>query len=345
MINNQDLAYHLSDLSYRYDNDFKLEISDLAIKRNQITTLIGSNGSGKSTLLNLLAFLQTPDQGELTFFDQKLNQKSNNQSDQKTVLSLRRNVALVSQNPYLLKGTVEENIALGLNFRGQPKTVQKSQIDQVLKQVGVSDFHHRNVKELSGGEAQKVSLARALILQPKVLLLDEPFAHLDQKSVESLENLLRSLMSTQNMTVVLSTHDQLQGMALSEEVISLMNGRIVNAPLLNLFHGHVDRQQDQHHFETGKILINLPKDISDGKHFVIDPIEIVLSNGSLNSSMRNSFQGRVIAIAEDKGRVWITVEAGEKFQVQITQESLQEMSLNLGSDVWLNFKSTSVRVF
>ncbi|MFK8069148.1 MAG: ABC transporter ATP-binding protein [Gammaproteobacteria bacterium] len=341
MINNQDFAYYLRDLSYRYDNDFKLQISDLGIKKNQITTLIGSNGSGKSTLLNLLAFLQIPDHGELTFFGQKLT----NKLDQKSALSLRREVALVSQNPYLLKGTVEENITLGLRFRGQTKQDQKTQIDQVLEKVGIKGFQDRNVKELSGGEAQKVSLARALILQPKVFLLDEPFTHLDQKSVETLESLLRSLVKDQNMTVVLSTHDQLQGMALSEEVISLMNGRIVNAPLLNLFHGYVDRQQDEHLFKTEKISINLPNDISDGKHIVIDPIEIVLSNGSLNSSMRNSFQGRVIAIAEDKGRVWVTVEAGEKFQVQITQESLQEMSLNLGSIIWLNFKSTSVRVF
>lgn len=327
-----DLAYQLSNISYEYDGKKVLDIPDLVIRKNQITSLIGSNGSGKTTLLNLLAFIEKPATGELSFFGRSKGESQ---------LSLRRRVALVSQNPYLLRGTVLENIVKGLKFRSLSKHDQLQQAERAMEIVGITEFTDRNVKQLSGGEAQKVTLARALVLQPEVLLMDEPFSHLDQKSTDQLETLLRQLTEEQNTTVVLSTHDHLQGMVLADEGISLVSGRPVNAPLLNLFHGRVI----DHNFESEKIRIFLPEDIQTGKHIVVDPVEIVLSTDSLTSSMRNNFQGRVIAISENKGRVLITIDAGEKFHAQITQESLQEMSLNLGSDVWINFKSTSVKVF
>ena len=328
-----DPAYHLKNISYEYDGKRVLDIPDLSIRKNQITSLIGSNGSGKTTLLNLLAFLEEPSTGELSFFG--------NDATGSSQLTLRRRVAMVSQSPYLLRGTVFDNIVKGLKFRGLSKHEQLQQAERAMEIVRISEFTDRNVKQLSGGEAQKVTLARALALQPEVLLMDEPFSHLDQKSTDQLEVILRQLAEEQNTTVVLSTHDHLQGMVLADEGISLVSGKPVNAPLLNLFHGRVI----DHNFESEKIRVFLPEDIQTGKHIVIDPVEIVLSTDSLTSSMRNNFQGRVIAISENKGRVLITIDAGEKFHAQITRESLQEMSLNLGSDVWINFKSTSVKVF
>ena len=329
-----DLSYYLSNISYEYDGKLALDIPDLAIRKNQITTLIGSNGSGKTTLLNLLAFLEKPVKGKLSFFGTETYEKSQR--------SLCRRVALVSQTPYLLRGKVMDNIVKGLKFRGVAKHDQLQQAQEAMALVGIEGFSDRNVKNLSGGEKQKVALARALALKTDVLLMDEPFTHLDQKSKEQLETLLRQLPEQQNLTIVLSTHDHLQGMVLADKGISLVAGRPVNAPLLNLFHGRVI----DHFFDTGKIRIFLPEDIKTGKHIVIDPAEIVLSTDSLTSSMRNNFQGRVISISDEKGRVWMTIDSsGEKFHAQITRESLQGLSLNLGSDVWINFKSTSVKIF
>ncbi len=338
MMDDHDLAYRLSNISFSYGDKQVLDIPDLAIKKNQITTLIGSNGSGKSTLLNLLAFLEKPATGELSFFEQK---NIGNKLTEKSQLSLRRRVALVSQNPYLLRGTVLENIEMGLRFRGLSKADQEQQAERAMETVGITSFSQRNVKKLSGGEAQKVTLARALVLKPEVLLMDEAFSHLDQKSTQQLEILLRKLVEEQGMTVIVSTHDHLQGMVLADEGISLVSGRPVNAPLLNLFHGQVVER----HFTTGKMQVFLPEDIQAGRHLVIDPADIVLSNDSLKSSMRNNFKGWVISISEDRGRVWLGIDAGEKIHAQITQKSLHEMSLTLGSDVWINFKSTSVKVF
>lgn len=328
----RDLAYRLSNISFEYSGIKVLDIPDLLIRKNQITSLIGSNGSGKTTLLNLLAFIEKPVNGTLSFFGKDISQESQ--------IVLRRSVALVSQNPYLLRGTVLDNIVMGLRFRGVAKDDQLRKARDAMRLVGIEAFSDRNVKKLSGGEAQKVTLARALALSPDVLLMDEPFTHLDQKSTAQLEILLRQLTKEHNTTVILSTHDHLQGMVLADEGISLVSGRPVNAPLINLFHGRVV----EHYFETGEIRIFLPDNIQTGKHIVIDPAEIVLSTESLTSSMRNNFQGRVIAISEDKGRVWISIDAGEKFHALITRESLHEMSLNMGSNVWINFKSSSLEV-
>ncbi len=333
MSQNKEMAYELTDIRYEYFERVALEIPHLKIKKNQITSLIGSNGSGKTTLLNLLAFLEKPTSGQVSFFTEDTKEK--------VQLELRRRVALVSQNAYLLRGSVLENVLLGLKFHGFSKALQIQQAEQAMEMVGISDFSDRNVRKLSGGEAQKVTLARALALQPEVLLLDEPFSYLDQSSIEQLEFLLAKLTNEFDTTVVLSTHDQLQGLVVASDCVSLLGGNVVNSPLLNLFYGEIEA----HYFSTGKIDIYVPEDIKSGKRLVVDPAEIVLSNESLVSSIRNNFQGRVIAISEDKGRVWITVDAGEKFYVQITRQSLSEMSINIGSDIWVNFKSTTVKVF
>ena len=142
-----DLAYQLSNISYEYEGKKVLDIPELLIRKNQITSLIGSNGSGKTTLLNLLAFLEKPVAGELSFFGNDVTNISQ--------LALRRRVAMVSQIPYLLHGTVFDNIVKGLKFRGLSKHDQDQQVKQAMQTVGIAEFKDRNVKKLSGGEAQK----------------------------------------------------------------------------------------------------------------------------------------------------------------------------------------------
>ncbi len=327
-------AYRLENVVFGYKNETPvLSIPKLLIKSKNITSLTGSNGAGKTTLLHLLAFLETPTSGHLHFFDEAVSPGD--------LLVLRRQVALVAQNPYLMKGSVMENILLGLRFRGVLKGQQQELARQALARIGMEAHADRDAGKLSGGEARKVALARALALQPRVLLLDEPFTHLDQGSVEQLESLLRRLQEDEAMTVVFSTHDHLQGMALADESISLMAGHPVDSPLLNLFHGRLSGNG----FDTGRLHIQVPDDMGTGKHLVVNPAEIVLSTEALTSSMRNRFHGRVVAIAEERRRVWITVDAGEVFHAQITRESLRQLDLNLGSEVWVNFKSSSIKVF
>ncbi|MGR9101104.1 MAG: TOBE domain-containing protein, partial [Gammaproteobacteria bacterium] len=123
--------------------------------------------------------------------------------------------------------------------------------------------------------------------------------------------------------------------------ISLIDGRRIRTPLVNLFHGGVVDQN----FVTGRLEIALPGHIREGRHLAIDPDEIVLSKRPFDSSIRNHYRGRIIAIAEEMGRVRITVDAGETFHAMITHQSLDELALRLGESVWVNFKSNAVTIF
>lgn len=311
-----------------------LDIPSLSICKGQITTLFGTNGAGKTTLLNLLAFLSEPVTGDVIYSGKKVAGKQHN-------LTLRRKVGLIAQNPLLLRGSVLENVIRGLRFRGVKRSDRKRLAERALDQVGITQLLDRPCRSLSGGEAQKVALARTLALGPEVLLLDEPFTHLDQQSTEQICRVLTDCCRQQGMTVILTTHEYQFGIALADHVISLVAGRPVHAPLLNLYRGRVS----QGSFDTGKINIVLPEDIVSGSYILIDPQELVLSLEPLQSSMRNSFQGRVVAIAEQHGREWVTVEAGERFHVQITRQSLDDLAVTLGSRIRVNFKSTAVKVF
>jgi len=310
-----------------------LYLPELLIHSGQITAIIGPNGSGKSTLLNLFAFLEKPNTGEIKFFDAAVNPKQHSQ--------YRKKIGLLAQQPFLLRGTVLDNLKLTLKLHDIPKNLWQNNIRSTLEKLDISHLQAKNTARLSGGELQKSALALALITRPDVLILDEPFSYLDQTSNQRLAQMVTDYVAETRATLIFSTHDRLQGMALAHHVVALVNGEMIKSPLLNLYHGHC-----QHHvFDTDKIKIVLTQDIADCSHVSIDPHEIVLSKEPLISSMRNQFQGRITSITDEMGKVRIAVDAGELFQVLITYEALKELALHLGDAVWVNFKSNSVIAF
>ena len=215
--------YQFDDIQFAYVKKPVLDIEHLEITGNNVTALLGNNGAGKSTLLKLLAFLEFPQQGVIRFCGEKVRRNS--------LHSLRKKVVLVEQKPYLLRGTVIENVLLGLKFRGIAIKLAKEQAIGALEQVGISSFSNKPVAELSGGEAQKVALARALALKPETLLLDEPFSHLDQKSINQLSHLVSDFSRLQGKTVIFSTHNQLHATTLANETICLLSGQCVETDL------------------------------------------------------------------------------------------------------------------
>jgi tungstate transport system ATP-binding protein len=326
-------AYQLQQVSFKYEESLVLSLPDLAIKEQQTTVLIGPNGSGKSTLLQLLAFLSAPTTGSIKYRGSAVT-PSNRQE-------YRKCVAFLAQKPYMLTGSVLDNLTLALKFRGVSKKKRQQKAISALEQLNIRHLKNHPAKLLSGGEIQKAALARALVLQPDVLLLDEPFSYLDQSASRLFEQFIEAYTSNSDTTLIFSTHNRLQGYALADNVITLMNGERVSTPLINLFHGRIEH----HCFNTGKLEILLPDDIVRGQHLAIDPHEIVLSNQPLSSSIRNSYQGRVTTIAEEMGKVRVSIEAGEKFQVLITYQALNDLALVLGGSIWISFKSNSVVVF
>ena len=322
-------AYQLQNLRFLYREKIALSLPDLTLDAGKVTALTGPNGCGKSTLLSLLAFMEAPNTGQITFFGEQVRPEQQ--------FSYRKRVGFLPQKPYMLRGTVQDNLKLALKLQGTPKGLWQKNINQALERLAIVHLGTQQASHLSGGELQKSALARVLITDPSVLLLDEPFSYLDQASVRLLEQFINEYQGT----LIFSTHDRLQGLALANDVISLVEGAQIKSPLINLFHGCCNN----HIFNTGRINIVLTSDIASCRHVSIDPHEIVLSRQALISSIRNQFQGRIMSISEEMGKVRIAVAADEVFQVLITYEALHDLKLNLGDSVWVNFKSNSVMAF
>lgn len=322
-------AYHLTNLKFSYGHKEILNIESLSIKSNKITALFGANGSGKSTLLNILAFLITPTQGQLNFLGNPAFTKKNPH--------YRKQIAFLTQRPYLLHGTVKQNISTALKIRHIPTPLHAERIATSLSHLGIANLAERTVDELSDGEKQKSALARALALDPDILILDEPFSYLDQTSKNTLESFIKHY----HKTLIFSTHNRLQGYALTGEVITLVAGKPVRSSLVNLFSGQLSNNT----FNTSQLTITPPDQTTAGTHISIDPSQIVLSKSPLSSSMRNHFQGRITAITEELNNILVTVNAGETFHIVITHQASSDLKLNMGDKIWLNFKSNAVTIF
>ena len=195
----------------------------IEIKSGSLVALLGPSGSGKSTLLRLIAGLEMPDSGKIWLTGEDATYQSVQE----------RNIGFVFQHYALFKHlTVRQNIAFGLDIRKTPKLKMKARVEELLNLVQLGGMGDRYPSQLSGGQRQRVALARALAVQPKVLLLDEPFGTLDAKVRKDLRAWLRRLHDEVHVTTVFVTHDQEEAMEVSDELVVMNNGRVeqVGAP-------------------------------------------------------------------------------------------------------------------
>jgi len=214
------ILYRLNSIRKCYGSSVVLDIDGLTIVDSRLYTLIGANGAGKSTLLNILAFLSPPTAGEIFYAGKRVDWNHG------SVEEPRRKVTLLHQSPYLFEGTVHANVAFGLKARGIPGEERRRTVEKALAIVGLQGFGDRKSRELSGGETQRVAMARALALKPEVLLLDEPLANIDRETTGLLETVIASLPA-QGTTVVMTTHNPEHPGRLNGESIFLEGGRVV----------------------------------------------------------------------------------------------------------------------
>nr|YP_009106097.1 probable transport protein [Paradoxia multiseta]AIT94910.1 probable transport protein [Paradoxia multiseta] len=218
----------VENLSKTYGEFQALDHINLEIKAECLVALVGGSGSGKSTLLRIIAGLDAPDQGRIWLAGRNA-----------TSLSVQeREIGFVFQNYALFKHmTVYENIAFGLSIRDLTSTTITNRVKQLLQLIQLEEFASRYPSQLSGGQRQRVALARALAIEPKVLLLDEPFGALDSKVRKGLRNWLRRLHEQVPVTTVFVTHDQQEAMEVASEIVVLDRGHVQQmGPPQDIYH-------------------------------------------------------------------------------------------------------------
>src|SRR5918995_253847 len=195
-----------------------LRIDSLDIQRGETLTVVGPNGSGKSTLLLALARLLKPAHGDILYEGRSLKQWNE--------LEYRRRISFVFQAPLLMDLTVEQNVALGLKFRGTPREEICVRAGKWMRQLGIELLAKRRAGQLSGGEAQRVSLARAFVLEPELLLLDEPFAALDPPTHAKLLEDLSTILKQDQRTAVFVTHNLSEAAKVSHRIAVIAGGAL-----------------------------------------------------------------------------------------------------------------------
>jgi ABC-type sugar transport system ATPase subunit len=214
--------YTLQNIKITHGN-FILQVPNLQLKPHNLYVLVGANGAGKTTLLNFLAFIKNSYEGTLLFNKSIVNQKRKGLSH-----THRRQMSYLIQNPYLFSMSVFDNVAYGLKIRGFSKEKIKEKVNTILQQLALTHLSDRKPNALSGGEKQRVALARALVIDADAYLLDEPTANVDEVNIEMVEKMIIDIYNTRKPLIILSTHSQIQANRLSENIISIFEGKINN---------------------------------------------------------------------------------------------------------------------
>ncbi|MCA9928929.1 MAG: phosphate ABC transporter ATP-binding protein [Anaerolineales bacterium] len=225
--------YTLTNVTQQYNGRSVLNLPQFDINRGEILALVGPSGAGKSTLLRLLNFLESPTSGEIRFDGRVANGS--------VPLATRRRVTTVFQTPGLLNRSVSANIRYGVQLRGQK--LSPDSVHTLLDRLGLAGFAGQRATKLSAGEAQRVALARALVLQPDVLLLDEPTANLDPYNVGLIEKIVAEENATRGTTIVLVTHNVFQARRLAHRTALLLNGRLIELTDTNTFFTNPEREE------------------------------------------------------------------------------------------------------
>ncbi len=337
-----------------------LQVDALDIQRGEVLAVIGPNGAGKSTMLLVLARLLSPSQGQIFFNGSPIEIEAD--------LAYRRRIALVLQEPLLMHQSVFDNVAAGLKFRGLPRTEIKRRTNDWLDRLAISHLAHRPAHKLSGGEAQRTSLARAFALQPELLLLDEPFSALDAPTRSRLLQDLHALLSQTNITTVFITHDLDEALLLGDRVAVLLGGvlRQVGRPqdvftapsdaevaafvgVETVIAGNVTAcQNGQVVVAANGLALEAVGDLTVGQPvlFCLRPEDITLSisAGSGVSSARNHLTGRITQMAPSGPLVRVLVDCGLPVVALITRGSASDMKLIEGMAITASFKATAVHL-
>jgi tungstate transport system ATP-binding protein len=360
-MNQSETILELKNILIKRGGIQRLAVPALAIQKGEVLSLIGPNGAGKTTLLQTLAALIKPAEGSIYYYGQKVN-------EQVSVLDYRRKLAMVFQESLLFSMSVFDNVALGLKMRGLRKAEIRARVMEQLQRFKIEHLSQRSSKALSGGEAQRTSLARAFATDPEVFLLDEPFSALDPPTREALLEDLEAVLHKIRITTVFATHDRWEALRLSDRIAVMNQGRILQldtpAQILNHpndeFVGHFVGVET---ILSGKVIggqdgcfttqINEQKieaigtlQIGDTVSLFIRPDTVMLSDRVLpeQTSARNVFSGKIEKIIPLGFYEKVKLDCGFPLVAYITHESSRQLALQAGKEVKIFIKATSIHV-
>ncbi|MBE0478670.1 ABC transporter ATP-binding protein [Candidatus Aerophobetes bacterium] len=348
------------DLYYRYGSQEILKGINLKIGQGEIFALVGPTGAGKTTLLRLIDLLDKPTAGTIKFAGK------DSLASPRFKLKVRRKMSMVFQKPLLFNTTVYENVAYPLRVRGYKERDIANKVIQVLHLVSMDSYVKSHSRKLSGGETQRVALARAIVSEPEMLLLDEPTANLDPLSVDLIESLILRLSREQKTTVVMATHNMLQGQHLADRIGVLMKGELVQAGkstevfrapeneevakfvgVENILKGVVISN------DAGMTCIDVQGHTIEGisncrvgekVHVCIRAENITLSTAKHASSARNFLSGQVKLVAFSGPLVRVELACPFPLIAVVTKKSAEDMQLGIGKKVYASFKATALHI-
>lgn len=360
MTSNPSPVLEINRLHVKRGDEFDLIIDQFILQQGEVMAIIGPNGAGKSTLLLAISKLLGSNTSAILFRGKPLNQIND--------LEYRRNIALVLQDPLLFDTSVYTNISTGLRFRGLSKSEQNDRIEDWLNRLNIHHLKDRHAFQLSSGQAQRVSLARAMVLRPALLLLDEPFRALDTPTRKALIEELRILLSETATTTIFITHDQEQALSLGDRVAVILDGRLrqVGSPqsvfaspidsdvanflgVENVLPGQVmDSNQGKITVDVQGILLEAIGQEESGRQilFCLRPEDITIwkTKEIPKSSARNQLLGRVNSISDQGPLLQISIDCGFPLVALITRASAQDLELELAMQVSVAFKASAVHL-
>lgn len=336
---------------------FSLNNISFSVEKGDYLTVLGLSGAGKTVLLEVLAGLVKPDNGTLMLEDKDITHMS----------IQKRPLGLVYQDMALFPHlSVKQNIAYPLKRQGLSRPEIKQRVAALAEQTRIPHLLHRQPATLSGGEAQRVALARTLAAEPRVLLLDEPLASLDIKLRQELRQLLKEI-NQQGKTIIHVTHDYMEAATLSKNIAIIENGNLLQwgkpaevfrnpvsefvarfSGIKNIFLCQFEETLSNNGTFAGKtpkgtIIRMLEPPGRKEMHIMIPGEDIILSDQHLETSAINQFQGHVKEILILNHGMEIIVSAGDDFSVIITKSSFDHMHLTNGKQIWISFKASAVK--
>jgi len=336
--------------------DFVLNDINLTVGKGEYFIILGPTGAGKTVLLESIAGLYPIKSGEIWLKGKEVTR----------VAPEKRGISIVYQDHVLFPHlSVKDNIVFGLRLQKRARQEMEVALDKVAKLLDISHLLHRKPDTLSGGERQKVALARALSIQPQVLLLDEPLSALDPESREGVQRELRQIHNQLKVTTIHVTHDFEEAIALGERIAVLGEGYVKQigtpeeifrqpnsefvarfAMTRNIFAGEViDTGNGNTVFHTEGTKLAVATDLRGRLHASIRPEDILISPEPLHSSARNSFGGIITHITDKGSTLYVTVNLPPDFICLVTRRSFEEMGLDEGQKVYITFKASAVHIF